>query len=143
LEEIVAVKPQFVEMLGQQEADKLLAALDEMQMAFMEAFQHRPEFLDTHHWNVCKNLWRLRHSDAPIEKTKAIDWRRPDGEHAIIGENKAREHIDAMIKDGFIEEYFIREISKRVKYVRGTKKLNDALERIFRVGVDAIKKEFS
>ncbi len=125
------------------DADRLLDALDEMQLEFMLVFQHRPEFLDTHHWNICKTLWRRRDEGKPLEKSKVIEWRKPDGEHALVGDNRARLHLDLMIEDGFLEEYFVPEISKRIKFVRATPKLLGVLENVFGKGARAMKRAFA
>lgn len=123
--------------------DRLLAALDEMQAAFLATFRHRPEFLTAHSWNVCVQFWRRRDSDAPIEKVAALAWRKPDGNNALVGENKAREHLDLLIRDGFVEEYHIPEINKRVKYVRASDKLIKAFAGILSEGVRAVRAHFA
>lgn len=129
-------------MVPTEDPDRLLASIDEMQLAFLEAFRHRPEFLTAHSWNVCVRFWRLRHDDQPIEKTVALAWRKPDGGNAIVGENKAREHLDLLIQDGFVEEYHIPEINKRIKFVRPSNKLLESFTKILNAGVGAVRHYF-
>ena len=129
--------------VSEEEIDKLLEALDAMQIEFANSFHHNPDFLTTHNWEMCKQFWRKRNNNTPIEKTAAIDWRKPDGGRAILGENKAREHVDKMIKEKLLEEYFIPEISKRIKYVRATPTLYNIFQNILSTGVLEIKKRFA
>ena len=140
------------------DADNLLYALGKMQAAFMKAFrvgedkkEYKPEYLTPLHWNMCVGFWCARNSEQPMEKEAVLDWRyEPDPNdpkkrnksQAIVGDNKAREHLKLLDDDDYIEEYIDSKISPRKKFIRGTKKLYDIMEGVFSVGVVEIKKSF-
>ncbi len=125
------------------EADKLLSVLDQTQMEFFSLFTDRhPELLTAHSWNVCTKFWRERHrkDTEPFEKTTVLEWRKPPGGRALLGENKAREHLDLLVKEGFVDQFLLP--GSRLIYVRATPKLLDGLRKLLLTGANAAKENF-
>lgn len=130
------------ENVSQEEIDNLLAGLLGMQIAFARAFPDNREFMTAHTWNVCIKFWELRNREKPIEKIReAIEWRR-QGNIIHMGETKATEHLNAMIKAGLVTQYG-DDSTGRVQYVKGTEKLFELLRSTYAVGVQLMRQAFA
>lgn len=123
-----------------QEAETIQDALDKLQQTFYEALGERPEYLahGTHIWNIGVKLWREWDSDEPIDKNEVLNWRAPSNEVKLVGENKARELIGWMFKDGYLEEYLVPEYP-RAKFIRGTEKLFNMMLTCYTAFSDSFK----
>ena len=141
-ETLSALQTSSTPVVGEKDADKLLAAMLVIEESWLQVFRHEPEFLTIHSWNVFRRFWSLRHSDKPIDKNEVLSWRTPDGEHAIIGKNKAREHLDLMLQEEFLEEYILPKVNRRARYIRANQKLYDTFWSVLSQGVKKAKELF-
>jgi hypothetical protein len=126
------------------QTEYLLEAFDKMQEAFVKMFpEGHPDLITPHSWKVCVLLYKSKDSREPINKRDVIDkWRMIDATNALVGINKARDHIEEMAHLGFVQEYAIPELSPKTKYIKGTSKLWNALEGVLLVGFETIQEGF-
>lgn len=142
------VTPAELHTLNRQDGIKFLNAMDKMQIAFFRVFPDNPEYLTPLHWNVCTQLWRLMDTGKPIAKEEALDWRyeldadNPGSRNktkALVGLNKARDHLKLLLDEGYIEEYKL-ERYRQLVLIRPTEKLISALDEVIAISLEELRK---